>query len=285
MAQDLKSENLTICLPYKGCNKNCFYCISRMTPMVESNKALMMSNLNKVAKLTETAEITSVLFTSKGETLQHNTDLEIIKDLSKPFKDNILEIQTNGIYLADSAGADLIHLYNLGFNVIAISIDDGDNLLSDNYINLFKKISDFGMIVRLTVNANENLRSFFDFNHLIDYCSNNYIRQLMIRKLDIPAFYVPENVDGTDLISKIKKQEKYYNDLIRGFQDYRQNNIVPLLRRLNHGVNIYDVNGISFAYSDDCIQETNNGNNVRSLIFNQDGHIYTSWSSKASILF
>ena len=36
---------------------------------------------------------------------------------------------------------------------------------------------------------------------------------------------------------------------------------------------------------DYCIQEYNNTEDIRSLIYHQDGYMYTSWDKPASILF
>jgi hypothetical protein len=58
-----------------------------------------------------------------------------------------------------------------------------------------------------------------------------------------------------------------------------------LIRDLATGVKVYDVGGISLAISDYCIQEQDSGSNLRSLVFQEDGHLYTSWGSRASILF
>ena len=52
-----------------------------------------------------------------------------------------------------------------------------------------------------------------------------------------------------------------------------------------HGMSIYDCKGISVLFSDYCIQEQANDNDVRSIVFHEDGHLYTLWNSAASMRF
>jgi len=47
----MRANNLTICVPNRGCDKNCKYCISKMTFEPESNYQLMVRNAKKVAKI------------------------------------------------------------------------------------------------------------------------------------------------------------------------------------------------------------------------------------------
>jgi hypothetical protein len=57
------------------------------------------------------------------------------------------------------------------------------------------------------------------------------------------------------------------------------------IRKLRYGVRIYDLDGMSVSISDNCIQEASDENNLRSLIYGDDGHLYTSWDSRASKIF
>jgi hypothetical protein len=57
------------------------------------------------------------------------------------------------------------------------------------------------------------------------------------------------------------------------------------IRVLPFGMPIYSYKDLSVAFSDYCIQDTHNPDDIRSLIYHQDGHLYTSWADKGSILF
>jgi hypothetical protein len=56
------------------------------------------------------------------------------------------------------------------------------------------------------------------------------------------------------------------------------------LRQLHFGPSVYAYRGVSVSYSDYCIQDSNVGEDIRSLIFLEDGHLYTSWNSTASAI-
>jgi len=57
-----------------------------------------------------------------------------------------------------------------------------------------------------------------------------------------------------------------------------------LIRELPN-LRIYDYKGLSVSSSDYCMQDESGADDIRSLIFMEDGHLYTNWNSKASILF
>ncbi len=275
MGQDLKAENLTISVPNHGCDKNCPYCVSRMTGYVTNDFPKMLRNYPKVIEVARTAEVTSVLFTGKGEpTLAHR---ELIK-LARLFNSWPLELQTNGIRLANGGDRQLKALYKAGFDVIAVSIDAASQLSA--YRGLFSRIGRAGMISRITVNITD-LMGGVTFSGLLAYCRENGISQLTLRRIVTPeepkdkvtAEWIAEHADNGDYLSLMDQARLYVTE--RG----------KLIRTLNHGVQVYDCQGVSFSYSDYCIQERNLGDNIRSLIFLEDGHLYTSWNSRASVLF
>ena len=97
MGRDLKAENLTISVPNAGCDKNCPYCVSRMTGYVDNDYPKMLRNVSKVIHVARAAEVTSVLFTGKGEPILAYRELI---ELAGLFNFWPLELQTNGIGLA-----------------------------------------------------------------------------------------------------------------------------------------------------------------------------------------
>jgi len=275
MGQDLKAENLTISVPNHGCDKNCPYCVSRMTGYVTNDFLKMLRNYPKVIEVARTAEVTSVLFTGKGEPMLAYR--ELIK-LARLFNFWPLELQTNGIRLADGGDRQLKALYKAGFDVIAVSSDSASRLSA--YRGLFSRIGQAGMISRITVNITDLLGGV-TFSGLLAYCRENGISQLTLRRIVTPedpkdketAEWIAGHADGSDYLSLMDQARLYVAE--RG----------KLIRTLNHGVQVYDCQGVSFSYSDYCIQERNLGDNIRSLIFLEDGHLYTSWNSRASVLF
>ncbi|MBN2225272.1 MAG: hypothetical protein JW765_11385 [Deltaproteobacteria bacterium] len=275
VGQDLKAENLTISVPNLGCDKNCPYCVSRMTGYVTNNFPRMLRNCKKVIHVARAAEVTSVLFTGKGEpTLAYRE----LTSLARLFNFWPLELQTNGIGLAAGDDSLLKGLYDAGFDVIAVSVDTAGQL--DACRELFSRIRDAGLLSRITVNITDLLGDV-TFPSLLDYCRQTGISQLTLRRIVTPenpkdmktADWIADNVDDNDYRSLMEQARLYVSEQGK------------LIRTLNHGVEVYDCGGVSFSYSDYCIQERNRGDNIRSLVFLEDGHLYTSWNSASSILF
>jgi hypothetical protein len=275
VGRDLKAENLTISVPNAGCDKNCPYCVSRMTGYVTNDYSKMKRNVRKVIHVAQAAEVTSVLFTGKGEPMLAYAQLI---ELANLFNFWPLELQTNGIRLASGDDSLLSGLYDAGFDVIAVSIDNSTEL--DAYRGLFARIRRAGLISRITVNITDLLGEIA-FSELLGYCRENEISQLTLRRIITPenpkdaptAEWIPRHAHDSDYRSLMEQARLFVSEHGR------------LIRTLNHGVEVYDCGGVSFSYSDYCIQERNLGDNIRSLVFLEDGHLYTSWNCPASILF
>jgi molybdenum cofactor biosynthesis enzyme MoaA len=275
VGRDLKAENLTISVPNAGCDKNCPYCVSRMTGYVVNDYPRMLRNVNKIIHVARAAEVTSVLFTGKGEPILAYRELI---ELAGFFNFWPLELQTNGIGLSDGDDSLLSGLYEAGFDVIAVSIDNRKEL--DAYRELFSRIGRAGLLSRITVNITALLGEIA-FSELLAYCRTNKISQLTLRRIVTPEN--PKDTRTADWIARHAHDSDYRSlmEQARLFVSEQGR----LIRTLNHGVEVYDCGGVSFSYSDYCIQEQSLGDNVRSLVFLEDGHLYTSWNSPASILF
>jgi len=276
MANNLKAENLTISVPNTGCNKNCPYCVSRMTGYMEHNFNKMITNVGKVITVAKAAEVTSVLFTGKGEpTYGHSLDM--LKELLRKFNDFPCELQTNGIILNQNPTI-LGSLYSNGLDVLAVSIDHASQL--KEYEPLWNQVKKLDMVSRITVNVTNMVGNFHPYPWIND-CAKYGIHQLTFRRVTVPE--ANQHRKTSDWIA-MNAPDHLYNDIKESL--YR---IVKdegrLIRSLKNGIQIWDINDVAVATSDYCIQERDEGDNLRSLVFQEDGHLYTGWGSKASILF
>jgi len=274
----MRAQNLAVSIPPAKplCDKNCEYCVSRMTGYLKTDRALIGQNLPKVKELAHVGQVTSVLFTGKGEPTLNEIDLFWLMD---EFKHLPLGLQTNGLKL--SKNFDLLErLAAAGLNTLAVSIDDLEQFF--NYFELFRRSKELGLVTRVTVNITNKLPKDITFLQLVDLCRDTFVDQLMLRNvvvpnnvpLDIPtAKWISENVDPT-MYPRLQNELKHVCEK-KGM----------LIRKLSFGSLVYDYRGISVTYSDYCVQDDNDGEDIRSLIFMEDGHCYTSWNSKASALF
>lgn len=283
----MKAQNLTISVPSDECDKKCRYCISTITWQPEDNVHLIYDNLPKVKRVADRAGITNVLITSKKEPfLNVNTMLS----LASHFKDYWLEVQTNGIYLNKNILGWLItQLSKSKINVIAFSIDQIEQL--DKYMDTFATLKKHGIITRVCFNLTKMITGFYSFFDIMREATkrkddNNVplVRQVLFRNISHPSTadeehsavqWINRNVDPAD-----------YQRLVAQSERALKTGAMREIRTIPHtGTTIYSFMDASVCFSDYCIQESNKTEDIRSLIFQSDGHLYTSWDDPASILF
>jgi pyruvate-formate lyase-activating enzyme len=274
----MKANNLTISIPNMGCDKNCKYCVSKCTGSVETNCTLMYRNIDKVLNLARMSQVSSVMLTGKGEPFLNLGD---VYDFTRRFKEFPLEIQTNGIWLNKNRGR-ISELAELGMNVIAVSVDAGDMVLLD----LSHAIHEAGMLLRVTFNVTnkEALLPRTSFQDLLNAARDLWgADQLTLRNIVVPN-YTKHTLQSRWIKNKKNVDPRLYQclqaELIKMCQKKGHH-----IRSLPYGAEVYDLQGVAVSYSDYCIQDGNNTEDIRSLILQDDGHVYTSWASKASILF
>jgi len=279
----VEAQSLTVSVPQSLgnplCDKNCPYCISKMTGYVQPDETLFIKNITKVKKMAEMARVPSVLLTGKGEPLLNFDKVCYILDQFNEFP---LEIQTNGIWLHNHIEY-ITALKQAGLDTIAISIDNLNQM--DTFSKMIEAIINLNMTCRICLNLTDKIidvsfRSIF-------YTLKNYgIHQLIVRNIMVPK--VTQNTDearqAIDWIS-LHTDSGRYIEMYKVFKTM-VNEEVDLIRTLPYGSEVYNLDGISVSFSDYCLQESNNTNDIRSLIFLEDGHVYTSWDKiPASRLF
>lgn len=275
----MKANNLSISIPYKGCDKACPYCVSKMTGYIESDEGMFIGKMDKVRHMAEMAEVSSVSITGKGEPM---LNLDMVKEVIRNFKDFPIEIQTNGIRLKKEPNLVGV-LAAEGLDIVAISFDRISDF--EDYAELIKLIDSVGMTSRVTLNVTDMLPSFTEMR-IMDYislCKEYGVHQFSVRNIVAPNYTEPTKYH---IWIEENTKEDLYQVLMDDFLNERENGgNIHFLRKLPYGGNLYDVEGISYTSFEYCIQDSNNGDDIRSLIFQEDGHLYTSWNSMASRIF
>lgn len=265
----MKANNLSISVPNKGCDKSCPYCISKMTGYTKNNISLMKRNIDKVKRLADVAEVSSVSLTGKGEPMLNISD---VLYFAEQFKNYPLEIQTNGHILIQVPEV-INDLFLAGIDVVAISIDNFEEI--DLFSMVFEKLNEVGITIRLTFNLveevyNRNVEEFFT------KCEEYNIDQISFREITTPTIVkdsVVSNItkkwieDNVDKVKSIK--------FTQGLIDIRDKS--QFIRSLPYGASLYSYKGVSFTYFDYCIQDSSSNDDIRSLIFYEDGHVSTTW--------
>lgn len=293
----IRAENLTISVPGNVCNKNCPYCISKITGFTTFNNKLWYRNFEKVMNIAGMSQITNIMLTGKGEPLMYGK-LSYIKFIMSKFKKWPLEIQSNGrIFLNSNNDAKNSSikkmLYENGLDIFALSVDFFEMTSETNTIHsffkylqdkIFNEFAHLGITIRVTINItnHEIFSNFIPDSNFFKMLKECKIDQVTFRNIVKPTYVKNKN----KIIEWIDNNStgEYYNKIIGYIKDTYINK-AELIRKTINNTYIYDIEGVSFMYSDYCIQESATDDNIRSLIYDVDGHLYTSWNSKASRLF
>lgn len=283
----MKAQTLAISIPNFGCKKNCPYCVSKMTGYMNHNINLFIRNMKKVNKYVELANVSNIIFTSKGEIFDDSMSTSLFLDIACGLEKYALEVQTNAesfFRLSESAlYQKLDHLYNCGINVIAVSID------SPRFLGAYETLisKNENIIWRAVVNITPMIVDSVSPLNLLTILRNAGFRQVSFREITIPSYgtvNTEESINAkawiVEHINLNEKVQKFTADVLKTIQAFGR-----LIRRLPYGVELYDVEGLALTYFPYCIQDTSSEDDVRSLIYQEDGHLYTTWNSKASIIF
>jgi len=249
-----------------------------MTFAPKKDRDKFYRNMTKAFNMAELSGVDTVLISSKGEPMN---DFELtnkaIREGSSRFA---VELQTNGAALVGNLNKINI-LYAEGLDVLALSIDRPNDF--KKLKPLLVEAERLGLVVRITV----VLTDIFDGHGLhwfLDQCREYGVRQLTFRNATVPTTVLAtaDSHKTREWVEDNTKTNTY--DFI---MDDLSKNILKsnLVRRLPFGMSVYDLGGVAVTTIDYCIQDSNDGDDIRSLIYHQDGHMYTSWDKPGSILF
>lgn len=282
----MQASNLTFVIPPPGiikgacnklsCNKGCKYCVSRMTWTPDVNWPLVQSKFQQIHTAIGRYSITNLMATSKIDTLQN---MPALLEVANEFQDYPFEIQTNGI-LALHDRAILKDLQTAKVNAIAFSIDQLEDL--QKYAGMFEDVLAHDMLIRICLNVSNLINPETNFWDIFKTVKDlRTVHQLLIRKITIPNGITsgPE----FDWI-KTNAKEEHYANLWRQFREIVGHDRQPDFL-MNFGMQAFDVERIRVTFSDYCLQNHQNTNDIRSLIAHWDGVVYTKWDEPGSWIF
>jgi hypothetical protein len=250
-----------------------------MTGKMKADDDLMYNNTAKVKTIAKAAGVTSVSITGKGEP---TLNWEALGTMIGEFSEWPVELQTNGIKLLGLANKNRYWsgMFAKGLNVLAISIDNFEAF--DEFQPVWKKVKSCGGVNRATVNISNMLKPHVRLEDYIKACKKNDIHQLTFRQLRVPDNNIAHDIESTKAAKWIDENvvPSMYNNMQKEIVKHGR-----LLYPLPYGAEVYDIDGISVTAYKFCMQEKNSYDDIRALIFQEDGHLYMTWNSKASILF
>lgn len=234
---------------------------------------LVDRNMPKVEQFARSCGVESVIFTGQGEP---TLNMEYILKYASVFKAFPLEVQTNGLTLCGNPELWSV-LVEASVDIVSISMDSSEQF--DSYKQMLHNLRKH-LVVRLTVNASSLLGEYMSFKKIIDYANSQGVHQVCFRRLTAPSN--PRDIAPAQWIKANagKSVDPFLADVMERLH------ASPVIRVTETGLRIVAVDGISVAFQPECIQEAaHEGETVRSLIFREDGHLYTTWNRKSSIIF
>lgn len=270
----MTANNLTICVN-APCDKNCPYCISNMTFYPKPDNILFGRNMGKAINMAQMASVSSVLISSKGEPL---LNMNAVTFCCTAFIDFPLEIQTNGTKLNPEW---IKRLHDLKINTIAISMEKYGDLFDFKH---YKLCDELGINIRATIVLSDLWSPPSGYDFLAD-CNQLGIKQVTFRVLSIPVneLTTAKSQKTVEWIEEHQINKEKLAMFLEPLHSYETDK--NLVRKLSFGPSVYSMEGVAVTVMPYCIQESNNTEDIRSLIYHQDGHMYTSWDKRASIIF
>lgn len=291
----MKIQTFSVVAGSAACNARCPFCVSKMTAQNGiglKEPEVNWRNFKKACRLAQLSNVTTVMITGKGEPTLFPTQVTQYLQHLEEFNFPLIEIQTNGIRLADNPTKEYLKLwYDLGLSTIAISTVHHDREKNreiflphrKEYINLealINSIHEVGMSVRLVCTlAKDYIDSVEELNKYVDFAKKLGVEQIKATPVTTSDWVLAN--DSSEIhkwISKhalpIKQQKRF-----RKFLEKEGTKLMSLM----HGAAVYDLYGQNICFSD-CLTRDASKEALRQLIFFPDGHLRYDWQYSGAIL-
>lgn len=298
----MKIQTFSVVVGGKKCNASCPYCVSKMTKhtgldeLEIQNEIPNRRNFRKACKFAQMSDVSTVLLTGVGEPLLYPALIKDYLTELQAYEFPFIELQTNGIELFKFTKDKLKVWYNMGLSTICISIAHYDpyknkKIFGKNWQDLgwnIRYLHELGFAVRLScVMCKNYIDSPEELKALINYCKEYEVEQLTARP-------VTNNIDISNGWGSISEsQQKVYNwaqahQITECDNMVIQNSITndpktTKLLELMHGAAVYDYDGQNISLNT-CLTRSDTPNEVRQLIYSNDGHLRYDWEKKGAIL-
>ena len=230
----------------------------------------------------------TVMLTGTSEPQQNKQFLAMFsllhKQLGSPFTN--IEMQTTGLFLNGNRNYVRFLRNFVGVNTIALSINSLSNVENNQILGhgLIDKMIDLEKLCDLLKEYDFNIRTCFNLNAafadksldmILEYAKAWHADQVTFRKLYTST--------------KETEQGKWINDHVYPYKDERD--LVDALQQLKtightiYGTEIKEADGMSIIYDTDCMGKKPVGDAVKYLILRPNCKLYSSWDSKASLIF
>ncbi len=295
---NMNIQSVSVCVPAKRCINDCKFCCSKIH---NSEYDDFFTDVNCYASYTDDMKkrltyarengCNVCMLTGNNEPQQNKEFLRVFSEINKSLHSPFLniEMQTTGAFI-DSNLLEFLKS-SVGITTIAISVacldDDANNRsligtpdLELNLKELCKKIKKLNMNLRICLNMNDGMLLHHPYTpeSIIALCGELGADQITFRAL----WASDSSTEQGDWI------RKNVTDVTVGFVDALKSDILQkgrYLDTLEYGSDRYDYYGFSVVVDEDCMSQRENKEAVKYLILRPNGHLYSKWDTKASLIF
>ena len=290
----MQIQTFSILTGSEACNARCPFCISKMTPnggVQLEEPEVNWRNLRIACRLAERCGVTTAMLTGKGEPTLFPEQITRYLQALAEFNFPLVELQSNGILLAERANVYSPHLrdwYELGLTTIAVSIvhhhpEKNRRIFLPHkqaYIDLpalIRTLHDCGFSVRLACTlASGFIDGSQGLQALVAFAREHQVEQLTVRPVNKPSN--SRNLEAQNWADEHHLRPEQLDD-IRCFLEHNG----ALLMTLIHGARVYDVDGQNVCLTDSLTLDARS-DDLRQLIFFPDGHLRYDWQYQGAIL-
>lgn len=291
-------QSLSVCVPAKKCINDCKFCCSKMHAADYVDRFTDIcaysdysDDMRKRLMYARDNGCNTCMLTGNNEPQQNKEFLrvfaEINKTLASPFLN--IEMQTSGAFI-DKKFLDFLK-HSVGVTTIAVSVscldDDEANreMIQTKDANLTlatfcREIKERNINLRLCLNMNDSMLRHHEYTpeNIVALC-----RELGADQITFRALWSSE--DGSEQSKWIA--ENVTNVTLDFIEELKADVIAKgkYLETLEYGASRYDYYGFSVVVDEDSMSQEANKTAVKYLIFRPDGHLYSKWDSKASLIF
>ena len=294
-------QSLSVCVPASRCINDCEFCCSKMhggdyedrfTPL--STTMGYIEDMKKRLQYARDNGCNTLMLTGNNEPQQNKGFLRVLgivnQSLPNPFLN--IEMQTSGAFINEEM---LDFLKDVGVTTIAISVACLNNYVMNQKLirtpdqnlqleTLCKNIKKRNMNLRICLNMNDNMLSTYslkDHNALqvvLAKCREYGADQLTCR-----ALWTSEDVTSQAALIKDNVTEIKHNFIKHFKEDVKAKG--KYLDTLEYGADRYDFEGFSTVIDEDSMAQEACKKAVKYLILRPDGHLYSKWDTKSSLIF
>lgn len=289
----MRIQTYSIVAGSTACNARCPFCVSRMTPAHEMDTKqpeVNWRNFEIACRFAKDHRVSTVLITGKGEPTLFPEQLTAYLQRLQPHDFPFVELQTNGIALAEGGKARsyLERWYELGLTLVALSVVDSEAARNrevysphrESYHDLAELVThlhDVGLSVRLSCTM---LRGHIDsvaaLERMVAFCQQHEVEQLTLRPVEMPE--QSRDAEAAAWVRGHEPSDALVDDL-RDYLDMEGTRLMELL----HGAVIYDLRGQNVCLSN-CLTLDASDERIRQLIFFPDGHLRYDWQYGGAVL-